>query len=309
MRNLPMELLRSYLTVAELGGFTSAGDKLGRSQPAISLQIQRLEELVGRPLLQRASGRRVALTEDGELLLDYARRILSLNDEVLERLTQPRISGCVRLGIPNEFASSFLPQILGQFAHTYPDVELNVGCYLSVNLLTRLARGEFDLVLALHEQPYSGTSESWPEPLTWVGSREHEIAQRDPLPLIVAPPGCVYRNRLLQTLESQGRRWRIAYTSPSFGGIRAGVIAGLGVTALTARTVPPELRPLAVSEHLPALADVYARLHYDQLRCNEAVRRLVEYMLSSAQQPLPKRLSSRRLNAGSAGARKVTRSP
>ncbi|HXH03974.1 MAG TPA: LysR substrate-binding domain-containing protein [Candidatus Competibacteraceae bacterium] len=311
MKNLPMELLRSYVTVAELGGFTSAGNRLGRTQPAISLQVKRLEALVGKPLLKRHTGRKLELTEDGALLLDYARHILALNDEVLTRLTQPRISGCVRLGIPNEFAGSFLPEILGKFAQSHPDVTLNVGCDLSINLLARLAQGEFDLVLALHERIPHDVIEGWVEPLAWVGSPQHNSHSLDPLPLIVAPQGCVYRSRLIQTLESQGREWRIVYSSQSFGGIRAGVMAGLGVTALAARTVPPGLKILEPSERLPPLTEVYARLHYDRAHASEAVLRLVEYMASSARQsPQPRvQAARRRLSRGNGAARRRAAAP
>ncbi len=287
MKNLPTDLLRAFVAVAEHGGFTAAGARLGRSQPAVSLQIKRLEDLLGKALVQRASGRRMRLTEDGDLLLAYARQMLALNDEVTARLTQPQITGCVRLGIPNEFASSFLPKSLGQFAQAYPDVGLNVGCDLSTNLLRRLDNGEFDLVLGLHdERPLDDEVQGWMEPLAWVTSPDGGRQHHSPLPLIVAPQGCVYRNRLLHTLDGLRRDWRIVYTSPSFGGIRAGVMAGLGVTVMSERTVPAELQLLHDDTLWPPLGMVYARLHYDRVEASDAVRRLVEFMMASARDPL-----------------------
>lgn len=303
MRNLPTDLLRTYVTVAELRSFTAAGNRLGRSQPAVSLQIKRLEDHVGSALLRRTTGRRIVLTEAGRTLLEFARQMLALNDEVVARLTRPRISGVVRLGIPNEFASSFLPEALGKFSVSHPDVALNVGCDLSTNLRQRLGAGEFDLILALQDQsPREEHAAGWLEPLTWVASPQGIRNTGGPLPLIVAPEGCVYRNRLINTLDGLRRDWRVVYTSQSFGGIRAGVTAGLGVTVLAQRTVPPELRMLAPDDHWPALGHVHARLHYDRSAASEAVLRLVDYMIASArhgQAPVTGYRSRRRISRDS----------
>ncbi len=278
MKNLPTDLLRTFVTVVDEGGFSSAGELLGRSQPAISLQIKRLEEIIGVPLFAR-TGRSFQLSEEGHVLLSYARSILNLNDEVLARVNKSPLSGVVKLGVPNEFADSFLPDILGRFAQSYPDVTLEVGCELSTHLLAKLEKGEYDLVFSLHATPNVKTvSEGWTEELVWVGSPYHPVHGKSPLPLIVAPIGCVYRQRILQTLEQMGRPWRIAYTSPSFGGIKAGVLAGLGVTVLAKSTVPEGLRVLGGTEKMPKLEDIRVHLHYDKARASEAVLALVEYM-------------------------------
>lgn len=276
MQNLPTDLLRTFVAIIEAGGFSHAGERLGRSQPAISLQIKRLEEVAGVTLFNR-SGRSFELSEAGHLLLSYARSILNLNDEVLARLLRSSVSGIVRLGVPNEFADSFLPSILGQFAARYPDIALEVGCELSTLLLSKLERNEYDLIFSLHSQAQR-KSDGWQENLVWVAGPQLDIEYRTPLPLIVAPQGCVYRQRIVQTLEERGIPWSITYTSPSFGGIKAGVQAGLGVTVLAQSTVPESLRILKPHPGLPKLGSINVHLHYNQHQASEAVLALVEYM-------------------------------
>ncbi len=277
--NLPMELLRTFVAVVDLGGFTAAGDALGRSQPAVSLQIKRLEDLVGMPLFLRGT-RTPQLSDPGRTLLDYARQILGLNDEALARLRKSTLAGSVRLGVPNEFADTFLPEILGRFAQAYPEITLEVGCDLSTNLVAKLGRSGFDLVFALHvDDDCSSQGETgWAEELVWVGSPSAQAQGRTPLPLIVAPQGCVYRRSVIQALDARGQPWRIAYTSPNFGGIKAGVLAGLGVTVLARSAVPDSLRILPAGERLPKLPAVRLALHYDRTAPSAAVQTLVEFM-------------------------------
>lgn len=278
MTNLPTDLLRTFITVIDSGGFTRAGELLGRSQPAISLQIKRLEGLIGDPLFKR-NGRALVATDIGRMVLGYARQILALNDEVMARIDQPKVVGGIRLGIPNEFAGSFLPEILGKFAQAHPEITLEVGCDLSTNLLARLDDGEFDLVFALHDTPPDGNpGQNWPEELVWVGSPHHAAHLKSPLPLIVAPLGCIYRKRIIETLDQVGKPWRIAYSSPSFGGINAGVQAGLGVTVLARSTVTEGLRVLPEHHDLPRLGTVRVALHYPDRVVAPALGRLIEFM-------------------------------
>ena len=286
MKNLPTDLLRAYVTVVQEKGFSSAGKKLGRSQPAVSLQINRLEELAGVPLMVRKS-RSFTLTEEGEVMLDYARRILRLNDEAVLRLQKPDVNGKVRLGIPHEFASSYLSEFLSGFAKTYPGVELEVVSELSLTLLGRQERGELDLVVAIHRDPaMSPSAEGWRERLVWVtgdsAPRQHD--QR--VPLVVAPHGCVYRYRMLRVLDAHNIPWRIVYTGTSYGGICAAVTAGLGVTVLAGNTVPPGLESHSNTPQLPALEEASVDLHYDREQTDPAVARLAEYIGRVSRQSL-----------------------
>lgn len=284
MDHIPTELLRTFVAVAGSGGFTSAGEVVGRSQPAVSLQMKRLEELVGHRLFHR-SGRVLTPTREGETLLRYARKILALNREVLNKLTAPALAGAVRLGIPNEFASSFLPRVLGEFAEVYPSVNLEVVCDLSKNLLARWERRELDLVFALHADAEAAPTgaEGWSEELVWVANPAHAFHSRSPVPLIAAPEGCVYRARMLQALDAAAWSSRIVYTCASFGGIRAGVLAGLGMTVLGRSIVQPPLEIVHPEERLPALPPVQVRLHYDRSGTSPAIARLVEFMSSNLQ--------------------------
>ncbi|OZG71801.1 LysR family transcriptional regulator [Hahella sp. CCB-MM4] len=283
MNYIPTELLHTFIAVAEQGGFTQAGDIVGRSQPAVSLQIKRLEEIVGTALFNR-SNKNLELTTQGTMLLQYARDIMSLNKEVMAKLSGPKLEGCLRLGIPNEYASSFLPEILGKFAQTHPNVALKVTCDLSVNLMESFRQRALDLVFALSTsfEPIAAT-DGWSENLVWVTSQNHTCHTRNPLPLIVAPEGCVYRHRIIQALNRAEIPWRIAYTCASYSGIRAGVLAGLGVTALGESIVPEGLRQLKSAELLPELSAVQMRLFYNRQHTPEAVSGFVQFIAESEQ--------------------------
>ncbi|MEE4217642.1 MAG: LysR family transcriptional regulator, partial [Xanthomonadales bacterium] len=150
MRNLPIECLRSFVTVSEVQGFTQAGQLLGRSQPAISLQIKKLEDLIGSQVFVRG-GHQLDLTPTGLRMLDYSRQILALNDEALAELSAPTISGRIRCGIPSEFATILLPRVLGRFSHSYPAVTLEIHCDLSMNLVADQLN-PYDLILALRDK-------------------------------------------------------------------------------------------------------------------------------------------------------------
>ncbi len=268
MINLPTDVLRSFVAVAETGGVTSAGEVVGRTQPAVTQQIQKLEALTGTALFRRA-GRTLVLTAAGETLLGYARQMLLLNDEALSRLADTALDGVVRVGLPNDFAVSLLPEILGAFAEAHPKVRLEVGCDLSVSLLTALARGRHDLVIALRPSDLPervagriATAQVWSERLVWAGPRRFRPVPGEPVPLIVYPEGCLYRARITAALDQAGLGWRVAYESPSLEGLRAAVEAGLGVTAISERTLPRALHRPGAGAGLPGLADVTAGLFH-----------------------------------------------
>lgn len=250
------ELLRAFVTVVEAGGFSQAAERLLRGQSAVSLQIKRLEERLGVRLLDRGP-RRVTLTSEGELILDHARRILSLNDELVARLREPELSGLVRLGAPEDFATSHLPNVLARFSRSHPRVALEVTCELTLELLQRFQAGGLDLALVKREpMGHLGGMRVWREPLVWVAASRAVTEVPDALPLVVSPRPCVYRKRATDALDSQGRAWRIAYTCGSLTGNHAAVRAGLGVTVLPKAMVPPDLTVLNDEmTGLPPLAD------------------------------------------------------
>ena len=251
-------LLRTFVTAAEMGNLTRAADRLRLSQPTISLQLKRLEDYLGRRLIERTP-RSFRLTDAGETLLSYGRRILSLSDEVVSQLTEPTVAGVVRLGTPEDFATTHLSKVLAAFSRAHPNVALEITTDLTLNLMERFGQGEFDLVLVKREP--LGPSEGvrvWREALVWASSSEHAAdfsARSDALPLVVSPHPCVYRKRAMKALDDAGRSWRVAYTSTSLAGAQAAVRAGLGLTVLPAGMVPGDFKRLGRNAHLPTLPE------------------------------------------------------
>ena len=254
MKNLPIDMLRTLTVVQAEGGFTAAAEKLGRSQPAVSQQIKKLEALLDRQLIDRASSK-LAMTEAGQSLLRYAQQILALNDEAVGALTRPSVSGRIQFGIPSEFAITLLPRIVSRFAKAYPDVALEVTCDLSRNLLSSEQRHHYDLILALHDKPSAKESYLRRDPLVWVGLESSRASQQPVLPLVAAPDGCIYRRRALSTLQQMGRDCRIVYTIPDLTGIQAAIDEGLGITVLAKSTVPTSLTVLDAAQ-LPELGEI-----------------------------------------------------
>ena len=254
MKNLPMDVLRSFVTVAELGAFTQAGELLGRSQPAISLQIKRLEAMTNTHLFSRNS-QGLTLTQQGETLFKYASDILTLNDDAINTFLKPTLSGRVRFGIPSEFATTLLPKIVGRFAKAYPDVTLEVICDLSKSLLSEQRANQFDLFLALDDNPsnkYRGQVKA--DELVWVTGQDQHAHEKEAIPLIVAQEGCIYRHRAIQSLKKIGQPYRVIYTIPDLTGIQAAIEEGLGVTVLAKSTVPDNLKSLRHRKNTPSWA-------------------------------------------------------
>ena len=277
MPNLPMNELRTFATVAELGGFTPAGDLLGRSQPAISLQIKRLEEQLEELLFVR-KGKQLELTSAGRKLLKHTLKILALNDAAFAEFEKRSLTGQVRFGIPSEFATTLLPKILGIFTQSYPNVNLEINCALSKELLSH-ARDDYDLVLALQSRlPRKRTTCLKEDELVWVSGTNHNTHMQSPVNLVLAPEPCVYRARALERLRKSGSAWKIVYTNSDLIGIQTAIKEGLGVTVLAKSTVPKSLRILQNSDKFPILGSVGIHLHYDKRTTNGALLRLVEYI-------------------------------
>lgn len=279
MQNVPTELMRSFMMAIEGGSFTRAAEMVGRTQSAVSLQIKRLEEIVGVRLFKR-DAHNLDVTEHGRIFAQYAQRILALNDEALALLQSPEVSGRVRLGAPSEYTDSLLPQLLGRFAQSHPNVMLEVTSDLSKNLLARQQNGEFDLVVALHDHDdLGGGKPIHSEPLIWFSSVDHFRHMQDPLPLVLAPPPCIYRQRILQQLNREAKASRVAYLSSSYSAVLAGVRAGLGVTAMAQSTVPENVQLLGPENGLASLGFLEVRLHrLSSAQSTEAIDYLETYI-------------------------------
>jgi DNA-binding transcriptional LysR family regulator len=258
---LDLELLRSFVSVVDTGGFTRAGERVHRTQSTVSQQIRRLEETLGYPLLHR-NGKQATPTEQGERLLSYSRRILALEQEAREVLAQPAGDGVIRLGITEDFAAYRLPELLSDFTRSRPGLRLDVRCGLSVTTRRALERGEIDIAIyKRNEGENSDVLASWPERLEWVASRKRSPnLDRDPLPLVMSEQGCLYRKRMIHAIESAGRAWHIAYTSPNLSGIQAAVSVGLGISILPKVATLPDHRVLRRADGFPPLTNTEVAL-------------------------------------------------
>jgi DNA-binding transcriptional LysR family regulator len=245
---LDLELLRSFVSVVDSGGFTRAGERVHRTQSTVSQQIKRLEDDLGQPLLNRTA-KDVTPTEAGERLLSYARRLLSLAEEARDVLAGPSKEGAVRLGIPEDFAAYRLTKLLASFSRSRPGLRLDVRVDQSTYLRRDLERGELDLALFKRSAGEKGGIAVWPERVHWVTSKTHPIdAEIRSVPLIGFPTGCLYRSRAIHAIESAGRAWHMAYTSSSLTGIQAAVAAGLGLSILSEIAIQADHRVLTAKD-------------------------------------------------------------
>lgn len=253
--------LQCFLAVAETQSFTKAASRVGRTQSAISQQIAKLENLIAKQLITR--GRELSLTPDGELFLSYAKRIYELHRESLDRFKTPEIQGEIRFGLPEDFASMMLSDILVEFSRLHPRVMLNVECDLTLNLIERFHHDEFDLILIKtnEKNQVSKGVNVWNEPVEWVGKKEllPTLNEKAIIPLILSPTPCVYRGDVIESLNQHHLKWRLAFSSPSYAGKMAAVRAGLGITAIQRSMIPNYLDRL--DDHfLPSLKDIHVSL-------------------------------------------------
>ncbi|MDN3379924.1 MULTISPECIES: LysR family transcriptional regulator [unclassified Pseudoalteromonas] len=276
MKNISTDGLRTLITVVEVGGFAKAGELLGLSQPAVSLQIKRLEDMLGHKLFKK-QGQRQVLNQYGELLLPMAKHMLLQNDSILQLFTKENVTGKVRLGIPSEFAARILPSIIGDFIALYPDVSLEVKSRLSKHLLSVSREDQFDLVLALNEDL---NSEKFPvfmqDQLVWVG--DLSLAQNEVVTLVTAPEGCIYRRRAIEALQMAGIKYRISYSNADLTGLTAALKEGLGITVLAKSTVPHELNYQLHTKHLPELGRIGISLINRVEHPEHAVAKLAEFI-------------------------------
>jgi DNA-binding transcriptional LysR family regulator len=256
-QSLDPEILRAFQIIAEGNSFTQAAGQLGRTQSAISMQIRRLEEILGQKVLSRGKGGTTALTPHGRYLLGRARQILALNDEVMTTFHAPAISGIVRLGTPDDYALSHIPGVLRRFAETHPAVQVDVLCSSSSDLVERLKANELDLTLVSDgNQPRHWPSVSlWRGPLSWITSARYAPHRQDPLPLALAHDECGWRTSAQEALGKAGIRYRIAYLSGTQVGTHAPVLAGLAVTVSALTVLPEGVRAMRPDEGLPKLPE------------------------------------------------------
>ena len=290
--NLDIDLLRAFVAIAETRSVSRAAERLLRNQSTVSLQLKRLETTLGKRLFARTS-RAVRPTAEGEAMLEPTRRLLALNDEIVASTQAPQIEGVVRLGTPEDFATTHLPDVLASFARSHPRVTLEVTCDLTLTLAERYRAGQFDLVL-LKQEPSKRAAgvRVWREPLVWVAAHRPAEGWPEVLPLAVSPPPCVYRKRATEALRGAARRWRIAYSCAALAGTVAAVRAGLGITVLPRGMVPAGLAVFDDGRERPDLSDTEIAL-LSHRALSPPARRLREHIIRSleagegAPQPVP----------------------
>lgn len=279
IHGLDLRVLRSFVMVLETGSVTETARRLGRTQPAITLQIQRLEETIGRPLLIHRN-RQLAPTEHGHLVLSYARSMLRQHDELLARLASPTIEGHVVLGTPDLYAASILPPILSVFRRDYPGIQVELHCLLSTPLVERVRKGSLDIALVTPMNDFAGGIVVRQEQLVWlVAENAMDILGKNPLPLALLPPGNIYRDHAIEAMDRVGRRWRVACVSESVSGLQAAVFAGMAVTVLARCAIVPGMRQVGQLEYLPPLPMIDLLLYRAPGNLSPAANALHDYLV------------------------------
>lgn len=271
--------LQCFLAVADTASFTKAAERVCRTQSAISQQIAKLENLVEKTLINR--GRELSLTTDGEIFLGYARRIFELHRELLDRFKEPDLQGEFKFGLPEDFATVVLSDVLVDFSRLHPRVILNVECDLTFNLLEQFQQGKFDIILVKMSHPASLENgiNVWSEPVEWIGKPGllPIFNKNSVIPLVLSPQPCVYRENAIESLEKAGLKWRLAYSSPSYAGKMAAVKAGMGLTVMQ-RTMIPDYLERIENPCLPKLNDIHISLLKKDSR-NKTIESLEYFLL------------------------------
>ncbi len=273
-KTLDPKLLQSFIMLVETGSISETARRVGRTQPAVTLQIQRLEMAIGTKLFSTV-GRRFVLTSEGELLLGYARTILRLQNEVHARLSAPKLSGKVILGVPDLYAASLFPRILSSFFTAYPNVEIDFRSLLSGPLMSQVSKKEIDLAVVTGMRAFPDGQVIGEEQLVWVTADTDSPFDIDPLPLAMLPPGNVFRDIALDALQSIGRKWKILLISEGMAGLQAAVMSRNVVSVIAKSAVVPGMRILGKAESFPPLSNVQVVL-YRSGRNNPAADALAE---------------------------------
>jgi len=281
-----LAVLRSFVAGMDLGSFAKAADRVGRSTSAISAQIRKLEEQAGIALFRKC-GRGLALTDAGEVMLGYARRLVELNDEAAVAVRGVDLEGWIRLGLQEDFGEVVLPDVLGRFARAHPKVRIEARVARNTELLERIDAGQLDLALVWG---MAGAADAEPlasPPMRWIGSSTvpWQFDAGEPLPLIAFDRPCLFHSAAAAALDRVGIKWRVAFTSPSLSGLWAAAAAGLGVTVRTCYGLPSTVRALEEAEcGLPPLPSIPLALHRSAGSASPPVDRLAALVVDSVRE-------------------------
>jgi DNA-binding transcriptional LysR family regulator len=256
-----MDALRTMVVGAELGSFARAAAQLGRSQSAVSMQLKKLEQQAGRPLLRR-NGRGLVPTEAGEALLGYARRIIALNDEAAASVGAAASDASVRIGLPQDFVEDVIPEAITRFSRHQPAVHVEVRAGRNYALEEDVRAGRLDLALGFYPQRSDAHGVLLVAmPMVWLAGKSlRRPATEEPIPLVLYDHPCLFRQAAFQALERWGLRWRLSLTTPSLPGVWTALRSGLGVSVRTAHRVPVQIRDVGAKFGLPKLPPIELRL-------------------------------------------------
>ncbi|MBG0519224.1 transcriptional regulator LrhA [Enterobacter hormaechei] len=275
--NLDLDLLRTFVAVADLNTFAAAAAAVCRTQSAVSQQMQRLEQLVGKELFAR-HGRNKLLTEHGIQLLGYARKILRFNDEACMSLMFSNLQGVLTLGASDESADTILPFLLNRISSVYPKLALDVSVKRNAFMVEMLKENEVDLVVTTHRPGQFDGLTLRTSPTHWYCAAEYVLQKGEPIPLVLLDDPSPFRDMVLAALNEAGIPWRLAYVASTLPAVRAAVKAGLGVTARPVEMMSPDLRVLGQSEGLPSLPDTEYLLCHNAASNNELAKVVFEAM-------------------------------
>lgn len=286
-------LLRAFVAVCETGGFTRAAERLNLTQSAVSHQIRRLEEQVGRPLLHRTT-RKLTVTEDGEDFLRHAEQILESQEALTRRFRSSTISGVIRLGVPENFIGDRLPQLLGRFARQYPSIRLEVSVSVCLDLRAKIDTGELDLAVAITQSNDEGGTVLRETQFVWATADHFVRPENSSLPFAFSPPPCALRAIGIDALNASGVDWHVAFTSANQHGLKAAVKAGLAVSIFAKEEIEPWMVVLDENDGLPPLPKAKYLLiqkRGDRMPCTSELGRLIveEASLSHGVTALPER--------------------
>lgn len=272
MRQLDLALLHSFRTIVECGSLAQAALRLHKTQAAISLQLKKLEDQVGKRLLDRGN-QQAQPTAEGELLLQYARRLLALSDEAMALFVEEALTGTVRFGIPDDYAGAFLPPVLRQFTERHPRVRLKIRNDISQHLFSALEQGELDLALVTLRAGDGAGEILRCDPLHWIAASDYQAQPGLPVPLALYPHGCGYRRQILSALGDSQRDYEISFECTGVTGVQLAVDSGLAIAATSAPLIQPGWRILDTeSAALPALGSVTIELRFGPHEISPATR-------------------------------------
>ncbi len=248
-------LLQTFIETVESGSFTNAARRVHRTQAAISMQIKRLEETLDCQLFDRSS-RKVKLTPEGEVFYDHARRILRAYRDALAAFGDRKIEGEVAIGLPDDFAATYLPALIRRCLQVFPHLRLHVVCEPSKRLLAQITDGTLDIAIVTEGEVQSTGIVLGREAPVWACSQHSDVHAQSPVPIAIFHSGDVFRRHAIERLERLGRRGRIVMTSPNFAGIRAAVLSEMAVAVLFKRNVDTNWRILAEQDGFPPLPEL-----------------------------------------------------